>query len=786
MRKSIALICVLTILITLTTSNNLKAEEITDITIYVDNEKIELDTKPIIRDNRTLVPIRGVLEKLGAEVDWNKETKQVIVKDDQMEILLETGNTAVLVDGKINFLDTKSLVIDNRTLVPLRFIAETLGFDVTWNGQTHRIDIESNDVVGTEPNELPTVDSADALAQLLKYSNQLNKYIDYRMVDVMDGGTIKRDLESMQDTAEDVAMPVSEEAAAESAKESSDYSNTNNQTEGVIEGDITKTNGEYIFYTKNNQVIILDSNPLKPEILSTIPVKTDKGYIREIYLQDKQLVIIGTSYTTYGYPEPLVDNMKMSFAPYYYTNNTFVQVYDFTEVSKPIKVMDMDFEGSYVSSRLIEDKFYMVTDKNLNYYDVERVLLLNEEKDTTAQALFDYELKPKYANNLTNETFTIDFKDIYYFPDYIKPNYLLTIGIDLTTKESEVVSYLGSAENVYASQENLYLTFTDYDYTNEGEGLIYVPNYQINTSIYKFDLDMGQIVFNSKGKVSGTVVNQFSLDEYNGYLRIATTTGEMWNQDNPSINNVFVLDDELNQVGELTGLAPGEKIYSTRFAGERIYMVTYRQVDPFFVIDVKDPTKPVVLGELKIPGFSSYMHILDSNHVLGFGTETTEVDGLVLQGGFKISLFDVTDPENPVEKKKEVIGTSGTYSELSYNHKALMISLSKGIMGLPITVASKTPYSQDFDGAYVYDITTDDFSFKGLISHKVSDKPELYYGYGIHRLLYIGDYIYTLSDNKMKVTDMGTMKMVSEVELPTTGDGVRMNSSDSVEVAPIE
>lgn len=738
------------------------AEEIDDITIYVDNELVVLDTNPVITNNRTLVPLRGVLEKLGATVDWNKETKQVIVKNDVMEILLETDNNAVLVDGRVNFMDTKSLLVDDRTLVPLRFLAETLGYDVKWNGETHRIDINSGGSGVVVPEGLPTVGTSEALAQLLQYSNNLNSYVDFRFTG------LERGMEVVEE-AVDMVMP--EEASKESVSEvsesaaSDDFSNTNNQTDGVEEGDITKTNGDYIFYTVNNEVFIIDSNPLKPDVKSSIKVSSDRGYIQDIYIQENHLVILGTSYTSYAYPEPMLIDSKRSFAPYYNTSNTFALVYDISDVVKPVKTVDMDYEGNYVSSRLIDDKLYMVSNKNLDYYYMER-MLLSTGAEVAEKQLYDYEIKPKYANNITGETVVIDYKDIYYFPEYIAPNYLLTIGLDLETKESEVTTYLGSANTVYASLGHLYLSFTNYEYTNVGQGLLFVPNYEVNTSIYKFKLDNGSITFASEGKVPGTVLNQFSLNEHNGNLQIATTKGDMWNQEDPSVNNVYILNDDLKEIGSIEGLAPGERIYSTRFTGDRMYMVTYRQVDPFFVIDASDPTNPTVLGELKIPGFSTYMHILDDNHVLGFGTETKEVDGAVLTDGFKISLFDVTDPTKPVESKKEVIGSRGTYSELAYNHKALMISLSKGIFGFPISVSS-TPYVTDFVGAYVYDVSLDNFEYKGLISHNENAK-EFDYNSNINRLLYIGDYVYSLSNNKMEVTSLNTMTTVSELELPSS------------------
>jgi uncharacterized secreted protein with C-terminal beta-propeller domain len=416
--------------------------------------------------------------------------------------------------------------------------------------------------------------------------------------------------------------------------------------------------------------------------------------------------------------------------------------------------------------------------------------LSDAEYKKQLEALYDYQLKPKYANNISGKTTVVDYKNIHYFPNYITPNYMLTIGIDLASDAVDVKTYLGSAEIVYASADNLYLSFTKYEYATQYNSLLYVPNYNKATVIYKFKLENGQINYEARGSAPGSALNQFSIDEFNGNLRIATTTGQMWDEKDVSKNNVYILNSKLKEIGKLTDLAPGERIYSTRFAGNRIYMVTFKQVDPFFVIDAADPTAPKVLGYLKVPGFSSYMHILDENHVLGFGTDTVEKDGRVTTGGFKLSLFDVTNPAAPVEKSKEVIGVAGTYSELQNNHKALMISLDKGIMAFPITVAGRTPYVTDFSGAYVYNISKDAFGFKGAITHQSNasvpgsgDYKNYNYNYNINRLVYIGDYLYSLSQGKMEVTSLKDMTKSGEVAFPDKvydNDGVKPMITPSI------
>ena len=212
----------------------------------------------------------------------------------------------------------------------------------------------------------------------------------------------------------------------------------------------------------------------------------------------------------------------------------------------------------------------------------------------------------------------------------------------------------------------------------------------------------------------------------------------------------------------LEGPAPGERIYSTRFAGNRIYMVTFRQVDPLFVIDASNPQKPVVEGMLKIPGYSTYLHIVDENHILGFGYDTQENQwGGTVNGGMRISMFDVTDTDKPKELRSEIIGKAGTYSEVLYNHKSLMFSLSKGLMAFPVSVSGEN-YMAEFNGAYIYNVSKNSFMLKNKISH--TDDVETY-GNEVRRIVYIGNYIYTFSDNEMHIHSIENNKKVNKINI---------------------
>jgi uncharacterized secreted protein with C-terminal beta-propeller domain len=260
----------------------------------------------------------------------------------------------------------------------------------------------------------------------------------------------------------------------------------------------------------------------------------------------------------------------------------------------------------------------------------------------------------------------------------------------------------------------------------------------VKTAINKISIDKLDINYLGSGEVPGTVLNQFSMDEYDNYFRIATTTGNNWNS--LSGNNLYVLDEDLKIKGKIEDLAKGERIYSARFMGKRAYLVTFKTVDPLFVIDLSNAEEPKVLGYLKIPGYSDYLHPYDENHVIGIGKDVNEsIDADKVHSdnavyytailGLKVSLFDVTDVENPIEKSKIVLGDRGTESPVTYDHKALLFDKEKGILVIPVTLTQLRKQSgsynnpeyeypdQIWQGAYILNIDDKDISIRGRISH---------------------------------------------------------------------
>jgi len=735
--KKIYKIILLSLIMILTFTATAFAQD--TIKVYVDNEKVDFDVPPFIEQGRTLIPLRGVFEKLGAKVDWNKNLLEVVIKDENNEIEMILGKNKVMVNGIIKDIDVPTRMINSRTFAPLRFVAENLGHTVRWDQATNSVYITKNKTFPAEKG-ISVVGTRENLIALLEYNSKLYNYI------WMGRNTLAGDVVEAE-------APAAQAPRADSGPGTGmDKSDTNVQVEGVQEGDIIKNDGRYIYINTNKGLKIIDSNPKAPKIVTTIPVP-ENTYISEIFISGKKLIVIGQNSYFYIMDKPasleaeLVDPAIMP--PRYYEDRTNVLIYDIQNIEKPLLEREYLFDGNYLSGRVIDDSFYLINNRYLNlgyrYYEKSEI---------------DIPL-PYYTDVLKNERNEFGYDEIKYFPNYIDTRYMYIIGIDLADKSSkpDVDVFLGGTDTIYVSKKNLYAAVTDYsyDYTIR-QSEEFSPEYVTSTVIYKFELNDGKIGKAVQGQVPGTIINQFSMDEHDNTFRIATTTGDMWRD--TSKNNVYILDENLKPLGKLEGLAQGERIYSTRFAGDRVYMVTFRQVDPLFVIDTSNPRAPELKGMLKIPGYSTYLHMVDEDHILGFGYDTEESQwGGTVTGGLKISMFDVSNVNKPKETFTEVIGKSGTYSELLYNHKALMFSLDKGLMAFPISRTAEN-YKSDFNGAYVYDVSFDSIRLRTTITHKDSELES--YGDNIKRIIYIGDYLYTFSENKMQIHSISTRDKVNE------------------------
>lgn len=529
----------------------------------------------------------------------------------------------------------------------------------------------------------------------------------------------------------------------------------------------------------------------------------------------------------------------------YYSNKqyTSTRIYDIQDKAAPVLVRQFSQEGSYVSSRKIGSNLYVVTNQYQNMiYGMSGLAV----RDTVgAESTGDENDPAAYfpatnSGEVTGSWDTIPADRIGLVPDGDPGAQLVLSAIDTVndSAEPDVLSIIGSSGTIYASNNYLYVAGYRYIWhepenlphatttpdmtiepaikattgiaiepdTTVATGIAIEPDttvatdtaiepamdyygYSENfTDLYRFRLGNGTIEEAGTGTVPGTILNQYSMDESDGYFRLATTSGEVWRNDAyTSQNNLYILDEALNITGKIEGLAGGEVIKSVRFMGNQAYVVTFRTTDPLFVLDLADPTAPSVLGELKIPGYSSYLHPISNNRLLGFGYEVTVNGDIAYENGLKVSLFDISDLSQPKEISTVVLGSRGSYSELVYNAKSLVFSESKNLIAFPASLAMTAagqgndygwPY---FQGLVVMNLMDGQLQLRGGISHTdqlgqiFADQTvsglehysdQAYGSAAITRGAYIGDVLYTFSSRWIMASHMSDLTTLGQVELP--------------------
>ncbi|MCM3744274.1 beta-propeller domain-containing protein [Sporosarcina luteola] len=572
----------------------------------------------------------------------------------------------------------------------------------------------------------------------------------------------------------DAVEESSEKASMDSAESSNavgggDHSSTNIQVEGVDESDMVKTDGEYVYsiFAGTSVKIIDIRNSQKMTVAAEIK-PDDDYYPSQLFLHDDLLIVLGEKMQRYPDRTDTMDKSNAMDKMMPMNSMTTVRLYNIEKPDKPVFIREIGVEGYLKSARKTEGMLYLVTNVFPNFWAMEEI-----EGDALRPRIFD--------SNEKEEKF-MEFKDISILPGAVDPSYSVIAAIDLTTPktgELKTKGFLGSSDQMYMTKDHLYLTALKYETSTNSRGaetMIWNPG-KADTEIFKFKLDGTDVDFYQSAELNGTILNQFSMDEYKGNFRVVMTEGNMWDEKNPSKNHLYILDEKMEMTGSVKGLAKGERIYSARFMGDKAYMVTFRETDPLFVIDVADPEKPKVLGELKIPGFSNYLHPLDENHMIGFGYDTVAQknpsggEPLILTKGMKISLFDVTDFHNPKEKDTEIIGGRGTYSPLQYDHKALFQHKKKNLFGFPVSIYEEGAKEFEVDykgsGALVYEITPESgIVLKGdLVQMKASGEQYEEWEKQIQRLLYSGDSVFTLSMDEVKSYQLDSFKEISTLKM---------------------
>jgi len=560
-----------------------------------------------------------------------------------------------------------------------------------------------------------------------------------------------------------------------------DYSTTNIQVEGVDEPDTVKTDGTYLYVLADQTLYIIKAYPAdEANILSNISFKDDV-YINNFFIYDDYLIVFGGSYNyPIIYEKNIEDTGEIKDSPeensIWSVSTSVIRIYDISDKQNPTIEKDVEIDGSYFDSRMIDNYVYVISTEHT--YNIYRI---NNGNSILAVP------EIKINNNVTK----IPYDDIYYVdvPEIVD-TMTHVIAINLETMEVDEKSFLiGVSQTMYVSLYNIYLIYTKYDYNIRPLiGDIYEPSDE-TTMIHKINIDNGEINYQTKGEVPGHILNQFSMDEHNGYFRIATTIGYSWNEYNPSQNNIYILDENLERVSELENIASGEQIYSSRFLGDKAYIVTFKNIDPFFTIDLSDTSNPKILGYLKIPGYSTYLHPFDENHIIGIGKDAVESNNpnFAWYQGLKISLFDVSDFENPQEIDKVIIGDRGTDSSALHDHKAFLFDREKELLVIPISLYEiseeiKNLYDQEpastygeftYQGAYVYNLNLNGFEYKGRITHMSDEEKQTtdfwWHWYQsssyISRSLYIGNVLYTISDKMVKMNDLEDLGEINSINL---------------------
>ena len=551
--------------------------------------------------------------------------------------------------------------------------------------------------------------------------------------------------EMLFDATATTAESAIEESVTEDLQSKSDYSTTNTQVENVDEADVVKTDGNYIYYVSNNTIYIVDAEKL--ETISTIQIQTENERFSpsEIFIKDDKLVVLGNGFE---YENQLESTDSSEISRIRTSTIAKAIVYNISNKENPEEIRQVGLDGYYMNSRMIGDNLYFISNKSA-YYNT---------------GMRDEEILP-IVMDLEN-TKRIDCTDIVYFEGSESYQFMMVAGFNIqNNEEANIETFFGAGDTVYASENNLYITRVIYDDDYEN----------CNSEIYKFSLIDSQVVLKCKGEVKGNLNNQFSMDEYDGNLRIATTVG----YDEDSSNQLYILDDDLKEIGKIENLAKGEKIYSVRFIGKIGYVVTFKQIDPLFVLDLSDPTNQIVKGELKIPGYSSYLHPYDETHIIGIGHNTKSNGyGGVTNANMKMSMFDVSDLENPKEVFNIDIGGDYADSSISYNHKALFYNKDKNLVGFPITYREYNA-RDDKNGFVIFKIDLEKgFEIYGEILQKID------YRTNIDRAIYIGNTLYTLGRTQIVSYNLETLEKIKTLELEDEEDNMTM--LESVMIKSIE
>lgn len=572
--------------------------------------------------------------------------------------------------------------------------------------------VESTAVAGTDERAASKASGLDTAKSYDDVYEYLEAYMDQMDVSVYDGGR-----ETVESVAEDSAVVemsepsggagIGQQAAAEAKtmdapameENLADYSDTNVRQEGVDEADIAKTDGRYLYTLRDNgrAVAIVDTKDGLREA-GQLELEDDHT-IHEFYVKNGKLVLVGDTY----------QEKKTEGGWYSSISNTFAVTYDVSDPAKPKKEGEATQSGAYSSSRMSDGYLYLFS----QYFVDSGSGIMPEDRSSYI---------PMINGGLLPET------DIYLPVTKRAHTYEVISSVDLENpgemKESKAIFTDGG--NLYVSRKNIYW-YEDHSW-NTGD-----------TTIRRISYRDGKLTAEASGTVDGYIHDSFCIDEYQGYLRVITTEND--------INNVYVLDEDLEVTGTIEGLAEDERVYSARLLGDIGYFVTYRGTDPLFSVDFSDPKHPEIIGELKIPGFSEYLHFYGEDLLLGIGMDVDE-DGFATNG-VKLSMFDISDHTDVKEVRKYVM--DNVYSaDVLYDYKAALIDREKNIIG----------FSADSGNGECYYIFTYDEKegFQCLMEETVNGN-----GYQAARGIYIDTTLYVVKGNIIEAYSMEDYRKIDDI-----------------------
>lgn len=507
--------------------------------------------------------------------------------------------------------------------------------------------------IGTSSGKLVSSDTLETATDYDEVYTYLQSYQDEldssSVTGSTDGGIVMYSTETADNGARTDSSSSSSDSSTASARAvDTSFSDTNVRTEGVGEADIVKTDGSYLYTLKANsqEISIVDIRSDQMKVVSGISL-SENFQASEFYLSDQKLFVLGNMQNTQ------VDSDSKTL---YRGSCTRIQTYDLADINNPKSIGTVDQSGYYRTSRFKDGYLYVFSD----YYIYDTIT----KKDYPSYV-------PLVGDNLLKQS------DIYLPTNHAADQYLVVSSVSASSPDKAADQKAVMSENgeVYVSENNIYI----YEYTNSS---ILADNLAAKnqTILRKLSYNKGKLSGSAQGKVKGYLNDSFSIDEYDNTLRLVTTVTHNVGSSSQS-NSVYVLDADLKTIGKIEDLAKNEQVYSARFLGDTGYFVTYEQTDPLFSVDFSDPENPKILGKLKIPGFSEYLHFYSDNLLLGIGMDTDE-NGIT--NGVKISMFDISDPSDVKEVSKYTLDQY-YYSDVFSDYRAALVDPEKNLIGFPLS-----------------------------------------------------------------------------------------------------